>query len=87
MNWAERLERAKRKGSFTKTDSDVSADWSSCAVGERSKIGFPELGDKYDQITRLGVDFCQAVEMDDVSKAVRIYKRITSAFDEMVNKK
>ncbi len=77
MTWKAKIENAKEKGYFTKIDKDDAKMWPFCAVGEKCKITLSDTSvDLPEKIHDLGITFCQAVLMDDIKSAERLYKRI-----------
>jgi hypothetical protein len=79
LSWAERIERAKKRGRFTPKEVFwAEYSWRTCAIGERhhwpTDHSFePEM---HTEEFRLGDLFGHAVEDQDIEEAERIYAQI-----------
>ena len=76
MNWQQRINRARKKGWFTRVDFERVGGWSTCAVGEQGIPAADILHRRYTLVAEYGLDFADAVRADDVSEAQRIYDAI-----------
>ena len=79
MTWRERLARAAKEGGFTHlddekdSDGDMAGGWTTCYVGEHH--GGKDVMTLESYLTptyKLGMQFCDAVQENDVAEAIRI---------------
>ena len=80
MTWKRRLARAKKTGYFTWEDWEKAMWWESCAVHERPNVKtIPETNRPSNPcLSRLGVQFMQAIHANAVEEAAHIYCLIRS---------
>jgi hypothetical protein len=97
MTWTERLQAAVKRGKFTARDMKLAGDWGTCAVGEapRKVTGVEVVIPNYDPTEKytagpldgalydLGSAFMDAVEADQVGKAVDLNIQITARVREL----
>ena len=80
MNWQKRIDRAKRKGRFGLIDRWLAESWRHCAVGELKNITFMgSAGYRIPadlKLQSLGVQFLDAVLLDDTTGARLLYNEI-----------
>ena len=78
MNWDQRIAKAEKNGYFTDTDKMISGNWTRCSIGERFKIKSVEDARlKVDSdLVKLGVEFCECICKDRISRAKRLHNKI-----------
>ena len=79
LTWKQRLEKAKKRGKFSKGDYTKVISFTSCAVGEKLKltrksVSWDLIVDS--QLYYLGMEFFRAVASDRVDQALKLYKII-----------
>lgn len=90
MNWHQRIQAAKDRGSFTEGDMDLAKDWTTCACGGQDKR-IPRKGTQdepnaprdYD-LYMLGIRFNMLVHAHDFDKAEHVLDRIDRRAGEIL---
>src|SRR5271163_4303173 len=68
VKWRGRIEKARKRGSFTKQDQYDASEWNACAMGEAYRYFDGLTADKKGytprdwELEQLGVDFAEAVQ-------------------------
>ena len=81
MNWKTRIQQAKKRGYFERSDLDLSCNFNTCAVGEcLGKDKDPFAGTLWIEVDhplfQLGIDFDNSIRADDVAGAAATHKKI-----------
>ena len=82
LTWADRLQNAKKNGTFTDEDRQRAYDWRTCAIGEAVPVKYVETGPTVEQFTdpnkakRLGMSFLFNVSEDNIADAEQNWKDI-----------
>ena len=80
LTWDERITRAEKRGRFTEDDRWCAANFSTCAVGENADSYRPRWSGSSVpldlKLFEYGYDFDEAVRIDNIPKARKLYGRI-----------
>ncbi len=84
--WERRLNAAEKRGKFTLYERELSNEWGTCAIGETYDVVDGELEEEYENANRwveydekaerLGMQFMEAIEDQDVKNARETFNEI-----------